>query len=93
MDTTDTVEITANVVEGELTIDVDSFADDDPRWNVVTDPGPFGGVFNGITVGPWVEDEYGMGRADRGLAEAGFVRVAEWAEDGGSYWTAQVRRA
>ena len=34
-----------------------------------------------------------MGRADRGLAEAGFARVTEWEEDGANYWTAQVRRA
>ena len=91
MNTTDTVEITANVVEGELTIDTTTWTDSDGRWDVISNPD--GSLTDCITVGPWAEDEHGMGRADRGLAEAGFVRVTEWVEDGGSCWTAQVRRA
>lgn len=91
MDTTDTVEITANVVDGELTIDTTTWTDSDGRWDVISNPD--GSLTDRITVGPWAEDEYDMGRADRGLAEAGFARVTEWEEDGANYWTAQVRRA
>lgn len=86
-----TVTVTANVVDGELTIDTTTWTDDDNRWNVISNPD--GSLTDCITVDPWGVDEENMDRADRGLTEAGFVRVTEWAEDGAHYWTAQVRRA